>query len=348
MSARRILVIGGTGFSGACIVERLLARGDSVTILHTGRHEIDFSGPVEHLHGDPREEPELQRLIGTREFDAAISTSGRIRHVVSVLRGKVGKFVAISGLPYYRNSHIAPGDIGIALPIRESDQPEDNPEHKHGYYVWRGEQTVMEAHARGDFDATILRYTMVYGRHTYVPFEWFLVRRVIDGRRVIALEADGLMVPQRGHAANLAEAVMLSLDHPAASGQAYNVGDSQSLSLRALTALIAESLDHQWEMIEVPLHHSPCRNPFAMRQNTLFDLAKIRHELGYRDVIDVYTGTREFVRWLRDHPIARGGSEEATLGPNAFDYAAEDRMIALCRNFSQHLTSEAASSKTRT
>ena len=333
MSARRCLVIGGTGPSGACIVERLLARGDEVTILHTGRHEIDFCGPVEHLHGDPRELEDLQALIGKRQFDVAVSTSGRIRHVVSVLRGKVGRLVAISGLPYYRNSHIAPGEIGIPVPIRETDPPEDNPLHTHGFYVYRGEQSVMAAHARGDFDATILRYTMVYGRHTYVPFEWFLVRRVLDGRRVIALEADGLMVPQRGHAANLAEAVMLSLEHPAARGRAYNVGDSQALSLRALTALIAESLGHQWEMVEVPLHHSPCRNPFAMRQNTLFDLSAIRDELGYRDVIDVRTATAEFVRWLHDHPIARGGPEEATLGPLAFDYAAEDRVIALCRDF---------------
>ena len=35
-----ILVIGGTGPSGPLIVNGLVERGHSVTILHTGRHEI--------------------------------------------------------------------------------------------------------------------------------------------------------------------------------------------------------------------------------------------------------------------------------------------------------------------
>ncbi len=328
---KRCLIIGGTGPTGYCIVERLLRRGDAVTIFHTGAHERDFSGDVEHLHGDPREAADLSRLLSSRSFDLAVSTSGRIRHIVPALRGRVGKLVSISGLPYYKNSHIKPGEIGIPLPIRESDPAEHDPLNTHGNYVVRGEETVMDAHRRGDFDATILRYTMVYGKYTYVPFEWFLVRRILDGRRVMALEADGLMVPQRGYAENLAEAVLLSLDLPASSGQAYNVGDEQCLSLRALAALIAEALDHDWELVEVPLRLSPCRNPFAMRQNTLFDLSKIRRDLGYRDVVPAREATMAFVRWLRDNPILRGGPEEGKLGPSAFDYAAEDRMIEKCR-----------------
>ena len=48
----KALVIGGTGPTGPFIVNGLLARGYQVTIYHRGTHEIDFSGPVEHLHGD--------------------------------------------------------------------------------------------------------------------------------------------------------------------------------------------------------------------------------------------------------------------------------------------------------
>jgi nucleoside-diphosphate-sugar epimerase len=337
MTKRKCLVVGGTGPTGVCIVERMLDHGCEVTIFHTGKHEIEFSQPVEHIHADPREETHLMQHLSGRTFDTAVSTSGRIRYVVRALSGRVRKLVAISGLPYYRKSHIAPGEVGIALPIRESDQAETDPAYRHGNLVVRGEETVMDAHARGAFDATILRYTMVYGRYSYVPFEWFLVRRILDRRQVIALESDGLMVPQRGFAGNLAEAVMLSIDNARASGQAYNVGDEQCLSLRALTALVAEALDHSWELVEVPLRFSPCRNPFAIRQNTLFDLSKIRTELGYRDVLPVREATVEFVRWLRDHPLQYGGTEELALGPTAFDYPREDRVIERFRNFYNEL-----------
>lgn len=356
---RRALVIGGTGPSGFAIVERLLANGDEVTIFHTGNHEIDFSGPVEHLHGDPREEADLQRLLAGREFDLCVSTSGRIRAVVAVLAKRVDKLVAISGLPYYKRtrakqhdninpatihqrSNLGAGERAIPLPIREADERVTDPADRYGHLVVRSEDTVMAAHARGDFDATILRYTMVYGPHSYIPFEWYLVRRVLDGRRAIALEGGGLMIPQRGHAENLAEAVMLSASHPAASGQAYNVGDEQSLSVLDLTLLIGEALDHEWDIVEVPLSLSPCKNPFALRQNTLFDMSRIRYELGYRDVKPVEQATREFALWLRDHPIQRGGPEERVLGPEVFDYAAEDRIIEHYRALHQRLRTPAA------
>ncbi len=347
---RSVLVVGGTGPSGYAIVERLIARGDQVTIFHTGRHELEFSAPIEHLHGDPNELADLQRLLAGRQFDLAISTSGRIRHVIETLRGRIGRLVAVSGLPYYRRSRqvasgasgasaihersfLPPGEMGIPMPIRETDERVTDPADRYGYLVGRSEDSVMQAHARGDFEASIVRYTMVYGPHTYIPFEWFLVRRILDGRRAIALEGGGLMIPQRGYAGNLAQAVLLCGEHPAASGQAYNVGDEQSLSVLDLTILVARTLDHDWEIVEVPMALSPCRNPFAIRQNTLFDMSKIRYELGYRDALPVEEATRQFVLWLRDHPITRGSPEELALGARVFDYAAEDRVIAACQNF---------------
>jgi nucleoside-diphosphate-sugar epimerase len=331
------LVIGGTGPSGSSIVERLLARGDRVTIFHTGAHEIPFTGEVEHIHADPRELEELEAHLSHRRFDVAVSTSGRIRHVVEALRGRVGRLVAISGLPVFRGWLAGPGEPGIPVPIREDDPKESDPAHKHGYRVHQGEQTVMAAHEAGDFDATIVRYTMVYGPHTYIPFEWFLVRRILDGRRVLALEGDGVMVPQRGYAENLAEAVILAAASPIAAGRSYNVGDEQALSLRTLIDVVAGALGYEWDLVPVPLRLSPCRNPFALRQNTLLDLSRIRSELGYRDVVPVVEATEKTVRWMRDHPIRRGGPEEAALGPFAFDYDAEDRVTKRCRQLYHEL-----------
>jgi nucleoside-diphosphate-sugar epimerase len=331
-AAADALVIGGTGPSGAKIVERMLAAGYRVTILHTGAHEVPFSGPVEHVHTDPGSLDDLRAALDNRHQDVAVATSGRIRHVVDVLRGRVQRLVAISGLPVYRGWLAPVEGPGIPVPIRETDVQEHD-ESEYGHRVVQGERAVMDAHHAGDFEATILRYTMVYGPYSYIPFEWFVVRRILDGRKAIALEADGLMVPQRGYADNLALAAMLALEHPAAAGQAYNAGDEQSLSVRDLVQLIASTLEHEWDVVPVPLRHSPCRNPFALRQNTLLDMSRIRNELGYRDARGVIEATKETVRWLVDHPIRRGGSEEARLGSSAFDYAAEDLAIDRFRSF---------------
>lgn len=117
----KILIIGGTGPTGSFMVEELLSRGHQVTIYHTGAHEVEFSTPVEHLHGDPRELRDLQRDLGGRSFDAAVNTAGRIRHVIEVLRGRVEKLVAISGMGVYRDLY-----LGMPVPIPE-EAPPGNP-----------------------------------------------------------------------------------------------------------------------------------------------------------------------------------------------------------------------------
>jgi nucleoside-diphosphate-sugar epimerase len=170
----------------------------------------------------------------------------------------------------------------------------------------------------------------VYGPYSYIPFEWFFVRRVLDGRRSLALEGDGLMLPQRGYAENLAAAVLLAMAHPGAAGRTFNVGDEQVLSVSAIAATVASALGHSFHVVGVPLSASPCGNPFALRQNTVFDLGAIR-ALGYRDVVGVTEATRRYAQWLVAHPVGRGSPEELSLGPHAFDYAREDRVLSAYR-----------------
>jgi nucleoside-diphosphate-sugar epimerase len=326
----RTLVIGGTGPSGVQIVRGLLAAGDEVTILHTGQHETPLPGEVRHLHADPRDLVALTDALRGRDFDRAVSTSGRVRHVVAVLAGRVGRLVAIGGLPAY--AAYAPGvtvDFGGPLPLREDDPrtPVSSPD-RHAAATARSELTVLDAHARGDFEAVILRYTMVYGPYSYIPFEWYFTRRALDGRRSLVLESDGLGIPQRGHARNLAHGVLLALTVPEAAGEVFNIGDERCLTVRGIADEIAAALGHEWaEIVSVPLAMSPCGNPFVLRQHSQFDMAKARALLGYRDVVDVVAATRAMALWLRDHPPAPGGQEELTLGHHAFDYAREDSAI---------------------
>lgn len=330
---RSVLIVGGTGPTGHALVRRVLAAGDVPTIVHTGRHEIDFDGPVEHVHCDPRSREDLAAALGGRTFDAAVSTSGRLTEVISVLAGRVGALAAVTGLPAYAGWLVPPGRSGRPVPLRETDPPTPaaggGPGDGLTARVQENERAVLEAAAGGAFRATVLRYTMVYGPHSYIPFEWYFARRVRDGRRRLALEADGLMLPQRGYSANLAAAVLLALDDQRAAGRVFNVGDEQVLSVRSIAETVAAALGHEFEIVPVPLAASPCANPMALRQNTIFDLGAIR-ELGYRDVLPVAAATARYATWLAAHPP--GPAEEAALGARAFDYAAEDRVLDVYTN----------------
>ena len=59
----------------------------------------------------------------------------------------------------------------------------------------------------------------------------------------------------------------------------------------------------------------------------VFDLAKLRGELGYRDVVPAREALARTARWLAAHPLERGGTEEKIL-QDPFDYPAEDALVA--------------------
>jgi hypothetical protein len=56
------------------------------------------------------------------------------------------------------------------------------------------------------------------------------------------------------------------------------------------------------------------------------------NELGYSDPVRFEEAMKTTVQWYLDNPLERGGDEERVLG-DPFDYEAEDRFIALQRQF---------------
>ncbi|MCF6291744.1 MAG: TIGR01777 family oxidoreductase [Desulfobacterales bacterium] len=70
----RVFVTGGTGFIGAALVERLLARGDRVTILSRSRPCEPSRPGLAFVQGDPAEEGAWQDEVGGH--DAVVNLAG--------------------------------------------------------------------------------------------------------------------------------------------------------------------------------------------------------------------------------------------------------------------------------
>jgi nucleoside-diphosphate-sugar epimerase len=333
---KRALVIGGTGPTGPFIVGGLLARGFEVAILHRGEHEIDEIPPeVEHLHTDPFSGDALDAALSGRSFELAIATYGRLREVARVLRGRTPRLIGIGGVPLYHGWR-HPDDLtpnGLPVPTRE-DAPlvESEREHRKGFRIRRTEEAVFAAHP----SATLLRYPYVYGPRQLLPREWCILRRILDGRRFIVLGDGGLTLSTYGYAENLAHAVLLAVDHPeAAAGRAYNCGDEQVWSLRQVVETIARIQQHPLEILSLPGDLALPAQPMLAHERTLhrvMDLSRIRHELGYRDLVAPAEGLRRTVAWLLANRPEPGGPTERLLG-DTFDYAAEDRLAAIHRDY---------------
>jgi len=327
----RALVIGGTGPTGHFIVNGLRARGFTVTIFHSGRHEVpEIPADVAHLHGDPFAPGALEAALGRERFDVCIATYGRLRRVAEAMVGRCGCFVSIGGVPAYRG-FMNPAlfePAGLPVPVRE-DAPkvEQEAEDAKGFRIVKTEVAVFAAQP----EATHFRYPYVYGPYQPLPREWCIVRRVLDQRPFIVLPDAGLTLHHFGYAENLAHAVLLAVDRPdAARGQVYHCADEEVLSLRQVVEIVAGALGHRFEIVSLPWELAvPARPLLAQPSPThrVLDLAKIRSELGYRDVVPAREALARTARWLVEHPPAPGGMEETVL-QDPFDYAAEDRLVA--------------------
>jgi len=328
------LVIGGTGPTGHFIVNGLRARGYAVAMLHSGRHEVaETPGDVEHIHTDPFREEALVAALGQRCFDVCIATYGRLRVTARVMVGRCGRFISVGGGPAYRGYMNAAlwQPAGLPVPTPETARlVATEAEDSKGVRIARTEAIVLAQHP----SATHFRYPYVYGAYQLVPREWCVVRRILDRRPFIVLPEDGLTLCHYGYAENLAHAVLLAVDQPrASSGQIYNCGDEEVLTLRQVVELVAGALERPLEIVSMPYALAVCARPLVMQSlatHRVFDLAKLRTELGYRDVVPAREALVRTARWLAAHPLAPDGTEERVL-QDPFDYAAEDALVAAWR-----------------
>jgi nucleoside-diphosphate-sugar epimerase len=324
------LVVGGTGPTGIWIVHGLVGRGYDVTILHRGQHErAETPAAVEHLHADPYDAQATTDALDGRTFDVTVAMYGRLRRLAEIMKGRTGQFVSVGGVPALRgwmNAWLF-DPPGLPVPAGEDAETVREPaEDEKGFRVARTEEVVFEHHP----DAAHFRYPYAYGPYQLVPREWSIVKRVLDGRRRIVVADDGLTLHHHGYTVNLAHAVLLGVDRPeAAAGKLFNAADEEVLSVRQVVELAAAALDHTFEIVSMPYEVAVPARPLLTQPlptHRVLDLARLKSDLGYHDVVPARQAVADTARWLAANPIAPGAQEETVL-TDPFDYPAEDRLI---------------------
>lgn len=341
----KALVVGGTGPTGPFLVQGLLQRGYEVTILHRGTHEVPEIPPqVEHLHTDPHFRQTLEDALCGRTFDVTIATYGRLRLVAEALRDKTPRFIGIGGTPVYRGV-LQPGanfPVGLKIPTSEAESvAQSEGDGAFAYKIAQTEAAVMQAHHPGRFEVTLMRYPLVYGPYQIAPAEWSIIRRILDKRPFVILPDGGLSIWTRGYAANLAQGVLLAVDQAQrAAGRIYNVGDEGLLSLHQWVELIAHTLDYDLEIVCLPGEVAHPAQPLLPLVTTwhhgIMDLAKIKTELGYRELVPIEEALPRTVRWYVERQPERGGDVEQNL-QDPFDYVAEDALVRVYRRCLEQL-----------
>ena len=276
----QVLVIGGTRFIGAHVVRQLIKAGHSVTVYHRGQHEAELPSTVRHarsaeaampIHLFPADlltpEPGVViHMIAMGEADA--------RAAVDFFRGHTRRAVWISSgdvyLAYGRFAGVEPGPIEPGLlretsplrtvlyPYRDPSKPADDIANIYDKVLV--ERVALSAH---DVPATVLRLPKVYGPGDNA-----------DLATVYGFRNHPEWRWTHGYVENVAAAIVLAAVHPEAEGNIYNVGEEYTPTIaERLRTLPASSV-------------SPNDTAkFNFAQEIAYDTARIRADLGYREIV---------------------------------------------------------------
>lgn len=195
----RILILGGTGFTGPFQVNYALARGHTVTLFNRGkRPSPEWAGEVEQLHGD-RNTGDLSALKG-RKWDVCIdnptSVPFWVRDAGKVLKGNVGHYLFISSISAYADGS-KPGlteDAALA-PYKGKDAMAETQESLLADMenLFGPLKALSEAEARKQFGArtTIVRPTYIVGpRDQTDRFSYWPLRVAQGGEMLVPGDRD--------------------------------------------------------------------------------------------------------------------------------------------------------------
>lgn len=339
--AKLAFILGGTGQIGRAIGARLLSDGWKVVLASRGvrdvPHDLVQMGASTVILN--RDEPgQLARLLGPGA-DAVIDTVAYDKtHADQLLdiEENVGQFVVISSCSVYRD------DAGRTLdeardngfPDLPDGMTEEQPTVEPGPENYSTRKVALERrlldHAQRP--VAVLRPCAIHGTHSTHPREWWFVKRMMDGRKLIPLCFNGHSRFHTTAAANIAEAAAVALNRP--QNLILNIADPVAPSVHEIGLLIAEAMGWNGEFVPLdigdprlgsPVGWTPWSVPAPFTVKTA-----AAQQIGYKPASDYAASIRRVCEWLRGHE-SDGWEERFTVlaayGVPLFDYEAEDAFL---------------------
>jgi nucleoside-diphosphate-sugar epimerase len=337
----QIVVIGGSGFIGSRVVERL-APEHEVAVLHRGKHNPVLPASVRRITGDrdrlAEHADEFRRQPPDVVLDMISGDERHARAVMDAFRGIARRLVTISSMDVYRSYEISlgltpgplePVPLNEESPLRRTRYPYRNRPAGAVPFDWvtpEYDKIMVEQVVRSqpELPATILRLPMVYGPgdplHRFQPF----LKRMDDGRSAILIEDTwARWQGPMGYVEDVAAAITLAVTNEAAAGRIYNVAEAEALSWADWARAVGNAAGWNGRVVTLPRDRIPQHlvPRFNAEQHWAADSSRIRDELGYRETIVREEALARTVAWERAHP--------AHFDAAAFDYEAEDRAANL-------------------
>lgn len=300
-------IVGGSGFLGRQVALRLLAHGEKPVVVHRGREPARLPDPVIVEHADRTDGERLTDLFRRHGVTAVVDIFAlSASNTLPVMRASesVGaRYVLTSSVDVYANYG---GLIRRETPpVRLEPATEDAP-LRQMRFPYRGngrrpagvsedlfdnyDKLVLEEALAGmGMDWAVVRPPMIFGEaDKQRRFGW-----VVDNARpgeAFALDERAYgWLNSYGFVEDVAEAMALAALHPKAAGQTYNVGQDFVRPAHGWAERLLPLLGIAAEVVAAPAGTgiwADRAEAMDLRYPLTLDTAKIRAELGFKEIVD--------------------------------------------------------------
>ncbi len=322
----KILVTGGTGFTGSALVKRLISLGHEVVALDYKEglipQNLREAGAEVHI-GSVTDKDLVERAMQGVElvhhlaaafrelnvpesFYDEVNTGGTRNVFEAAARHGVRKVVYCSTCGVHGNVDHPPA--GEEAPIQPAD-----------YYQqtkYNGEVVAREFFQKG-MKTTILRPAAIYGPGD--PERFFMIySRVAQG--VFPMFGSGKTLYHPLYIDNLVDAFLLAQEEDKGLGQAYLIADEHFYPIEELVKRVAQAMNkpvkiphypvwplvvagHVCEKLCKPFGITPPIFPRRVdwyRQNRAFKIDKAKAELGYAPKVGIDEGLKNTYLWYQE------------------------------------------------
>jgi nucleoside-diphosphate-sugar epimerase len=315
-------ITGASGFIGRALAERL--REDGVTV---GGVDIEADPDRGVAGGDVSEPGPWQQAAkganvvihtaalvsnaGDHERAWRMNVAGTRRAVDAAVEAGAKRFVHFSSVRAFSDRDF-PDGVDENWPVRPDG-------HTYVDTKIASEQVVLQAHAAGEIECTVIRPGDVYGPGSR-PWVILPLEAIKANRFALPARGEGIFSP--AYVDNLIDGVLLAATKKEGAGEVFTITDGVGISC-------AEFFGHYFRMLGTgeprTLPTAPALGvaalnlaahkiagketevrPAAIRYLTrtgTYSIAKARELLGYEPRVDLAEGMRRTEAWLRDEGL---------------------------------------------
>jgi nucleoside-diphosphate-sugar epimerase len=333
----RILIIGGTGLISTAITREFLQRGDQVVLYNRGKSAVRIPDGAQFLYGDRSDTTAFEQQIqDAGPFDCVIDmicyNADQAESTIRATRGQAGQVILTSTVDVYNKP-------ALRYPIREDEPRRGN--NAYGRHKVACENVFLEAYARGDCPATIIRPAMTYGEgRGIIDWQGWSTRifdRLRKGKPIIT-QGDGSALWVACHVDDAARAYVHAATNPATIGKTYHITGEEWLTWNRYYQEAAAAIDApEPHLVHIPTDVLVLFNPERaalcesnFQGNNIFDNTAAHTDLNFRYTIPWREGVARTYRWLRDHKAIDSSDDDP------FD----DQVVAAWRRMMDSLAAE--------